>query len=287
MPYYGCMQQPKGNGVVLGVIFGLVVVGAVVAGILFFKSESKTQAPATNTNAALQLTCSRDEDCTSYCGTDPSYQPICGVTTIGTEGTCTCRAVTSNANATVNATTNSNANGNANVNASTPAKGGSASGGNTNSTVSTAGWKTYSSSYYGFSFRYPASWDHISDKLPTTTQPPSQWAVSQKLMIGVNNGEGFDVTPTMQLWVDPDGFGPFFPDKIFTIEKSSNGFSITNETNGPGGNQNGPSVYQIEAVEPATVTSKRFLMFFNEQRTAATSWDTTVKQVLSTFTFTK
>lgn len=146
------MQHPKGIAVVLGVILGLVVVGAVVGGVFLIRGESKTQAPAANANAALQLVCSVDADCVSYCGGDPCYQPICGVTTIGAAGSCTCRSTCGPIapGGNTNATTNVNTNSTANVNTSTNA--------NTNSTVSTTSWKLYTNTKYGYSIQYPANW---------------------------------------------------------------------------------------------------------------------------------
>lgn len=150
------MQQPKGIAVVLGVIFGLVVVGAVVAGILLIKGELKNPSPVTNTNTALQLACSNDADCISYCGGDPSYQPTCGVTTIGAAGSCTCRsksgipATTGNTNATTSTNVNSATNANVNANVSTNA--------NTNSTVSTTSWKLYTNTDFGYTIKYPSDW---------------------------------------------------------------------------------------------------------------------------------
>lgn len=144
------MQQPKGIAVVLGVILGLVVIGAVIAGVLLFKSESKKPIPATNTNTALQLGCSVDSDCSSYCGVDPCFQPICGVTTIGAAGSCTCRSTCGpivpggNTNAAANTNTNANVNVSTNVNA--------------NSSASTAGWKTYTNTKHAYSVLYPSDW---------------------------------------------------------------------------------------------------------------------------------
>lgn len=148
------MQQPKGIAVVLGVIFGLLVIGAVIGGVLLFKDESKTKAPVTNTNTALQLGCSVDADCSTYCGADPCYQPICGVTTIGEAGSCTCRSIcgpivtSGNTNTTTN-TNASNTNTSANTNAAT----------NTNNTVSTTSWKLYTNTELGFTLKFPSTWE--------------------------------------------------------------------------------------------------------------------------------
>jgi hypothetical protein len=167
------MQQPKGIAVVLGVVFSLLIVGAVVGGVLLFKYESKTPLEPVNANAALQLGCTVDADCVSYCGTDPCYQPICGVTKIGAAGSCTCRSICGpivtggNTNATTNVNVNSATNTNSNVNSSTNA--------NTNSTVSTTSWKLYTNAVLGFSFQYPANY-RLHERVT---------GESEKLVVGV------------------------------------------------------------------------------------------------------
>ena len=150
----------------LGVLLGLVVVGTVVGGVLFFRGEFKSQIATTpakggsasggNTNAALQLTCNSDADCISYCGGDPNYQPTCGVSTIGGAGSCTCRSTTGVTVTTGN--TNVRVNMNATVNANSSAPGGAGTAGNTNSTVSTTSWKLYTNTDFGYTIKYPSDW---------------------------------------------------------------------------------------------------------------------------------
>lgn len=149
------MQQQKGIAVVLGVILGLVVVGVVVTGILLIRKSQPIQVPISTTNTALKLSCNVDADCSTYCGADPCYQPICGVSAIGEAGSCTCRSIcgpivtggNTNAKANTNA---SNANINSNVNTSTNE--------NTNSTVSTTSWKMYTNTDFGYTIKYPSDW---------------------------------------------------------------------------------------------------------------------------------
>lgn len=150
------MRQPKGIAVVLGVILGLIVIGAIVGGIVLMRESHTTPTPAANTNATLQLGCSVDADCSTYCGADPCFQPICGVSSIGESGSCTCRSIcgpignTGNTNTSGNVNISTNTNATVNTNTSTNS--------NTNTAVNTAGWKTYTDTKYGYSFNYPASW---------------------------------------------------------------------------------------------------------------------------------
>ena len=136
------MQQPRGIAVILGVVISLGIIAVVVTGVVLIQRKPAVPA-ATNTNTALNLACTIDADCSSYCGADACYQPICGTTTIGGTGSCTCRSL---CGPIVPA---ANTNASANVNASTNA--------NINSSVSTAGWKTYTNSDTGYSFMYPPS----------------------------------------------------------------------------------------------------------------------------------
>jgi hypothetical protein len=154
------MQQPKGIAVVLGVIFGLAVVGVLIAGIFFFTRESKIPTPAGDTNVALQLSCTTDADCVSYCGADPCYQPVCGVTATGAASSCTCRSLCGPI------VTGGNNNTNGNVNISKNSNTNTSTNSNTNSAVNTTGWKTYTNDGLKYSFQYPQDWlveDKASD----------------------------------------------------------------------------------------------------------------------------
>lgn len=100
------MQLPRGFSIVVGVIFGLAVVGVVMSAVLLFRGTTPEPATA-NVNGALMLSCTSDADCASYCGTDACYTPVCATSTIGSAGSCTCRSTcgpvsTTNANANTN-----------------------------------------------------------------------------------------------------------------------------------------------------------------------------------------
>lgn len=128
------MQHPRGIAVVLGVVISLGIIAVVVTGVVLIQRKPAVPA-ATNTNGALNLACTIDADCSSYCGADSCYQPICGTNTIGGTGSCTCRSLCG----PIAPATNSNTTTNANV----------------NSSVSTAGWSTYTNTAAGYTFLYP------------------------------------------------------------------------------------------------------------------------------------
>ncbi|MEK7631900.1 MAG: hypothetical protein AAB445_03470 [Patescibacteria group bacterium] len=138
------MQHPRGIAVILGVVISLGIIAVAVTGVVLI--QRKPAAPAaTNTNAALNLACTIDADCSSYCGADACFQPICGTTTIGGTGSCTCRSLCGPIVPAANTNTS------VNVNASTNA--------NTNTAVDpTAGWKTYTNATQGYSVKYPSDW---------------------------------------------------------------------------------------------------------------------------------
>lgn len=258
------MKQPKGIAVVLGVLFGLVIVGAVVGGILLFKSESKTQTPVANTNTALQLACNSDADCISYCGGDPNYQPICGVTTIGAAGSCTCRSTSGlivpggNTNVTVNANSNTNVSTNA----------------NTNSTVSTTSWKKYTNTKVAYTIKLPEAWNPISefsggpldlvgnDEMVSFEETDSTSPDISLIIQACSRSAPYNCTNrTLQDWKTHVGF----------VSSTDAALSVSGFTAGRG--SSGESYYVRE--------SDRYFIFAYGGKVAEKS----VQSILSTFTF--
>lgn len=138
------MQQPRGIAVILGVVISLGIIAVAVTGVVLVQRKPAVPA-ATNTNGALNLACTIDADCSSYCGADQCYQPICGTTTIGGSGSCTCRSLCGPIAPAVNTNTTVNTN--------------VATNGNTNTAPDpTAGWKTYTNEQYSYQVRYPTAW---------------------------------------------------------------------------------------------------------------------------------
>lgn len=123
------MQQPRGIAVILGVVISLGIIAVVATGVFLIQRKPVVEN-TTNTNTALNLACTIDADCSSYCGADSCYQPICGTNTIGGTGSCTCRSLC----------------------------GPIAPAANTNTSVSTAGWKTYTNVEHSYTLKYPSDW---------------------------------------------------------------------------------------------------------------------------------
>ncbi len=84
-------------------------------------------------------------------------------------------------------------------------------------TDETANWKTYTNSTYGFSFKYPANFT-VADELNKT----GNWTVAKKLKVS-------DSTDGLELWVNPDGFGPFFPEYTYKITPTATGLTINSK----------------------------------------------------------
>lgn len=150
---------------------------------------------------------------------------------------------------------------------------------NTNASVSIAGWKTYTNTFGGFSFKYPADWGLLSDKIQTTGAGIS----GNALTIGVKGSQG-KIVPGIQLYYDPLGFGTPGADLQYTLQRGSNGFQVTKEA--PSQKMVPDSTtFAIQASEPDT-QSKAFFMTFTQSTKQKDTWPGIVKSILSTFTFT-
>jgi len=87
----------------------------------------------------------------------------------------------------------------------------------TATTDEAANWKTYTNTTYGFVFKYPSTLT-VADELNKT----GNWTVAKKLKVS-------DSTDSLELWVNPDGFGPFFPEYTYKITAAVTGLTITSK----------------------------------------------------------
>lgn len=134
-----------------------------------------------------------------------------------------------------------------------------------------ADWKTYANSTYGFSFKYPAELT-VSDQLDQT----GNWNVSKKLEIS-------DSIDNLNLWVNPDGFGPFFPEYTYTISASSNGLSITSKKDSSSENSEDNKTLAIGSFVYGSNTYLIHYGIKGSDNKSLSQFD----QILSTFEFTK
>ena len=251
------MQHPRGIAVILGVVIALGIIAAVVTGVFLVQRTSPTPK-TTDTNTALNLACTADADCTSYCGADPCYQPICGVTAIGAAGSCTCRSICGPI-----ATTNSNGNTNTTVNTNSSA--------NTNASVSTAGWKTYTDPQGVFSFKYPTGWTISADVNPAIFMDVNATGLAR---------------PSIQVAVNPQEFKLIYTDLQYTATKGAKGFSVNQELVATGSEDQDANLYEISFIEPNVTPGDNYTIVFRQDTAKKDGFDVLVKKILSTFTFT-
>jgi len=89
--------------------------------------------------------------------------------------------------------------------------------------VDTSDWKTYSSEKYKFSFKYPADFKIKTDTVRITYPNGKNW---YRLEL---TDSSTPESPLISFEVNPDGYGPFFPDKTYEIKELENGkIEITN-----------------------------------------------------------
>lgn len=151
----------------------------------------------------------------------------------------------------------------------------------------TANWQTYSSQYWGFSFKYPNNWIVIDDKLPKNYSETSygQSTLGQALVIG--SGEPAEIpVPSITLYINPEGWGAYPADKRWKIEKSDNGFTIVSEI--ISATDADPNYYRIRADNNEQLNrDKHYFVEFIQSTANQQGWDDTAKAILATFQFTQ
>lgn len=139
-------------------------------------------------------------------------------------------------------------------------------------TDETANWKTYSNSTYGFSFKYPATFT-VADELNKT----GNWTVAKTLKVS-------NSTDSLDLWVNPDGFGPFFPEYTYKITPTTTGLTITSRDKEPA--EDGQNNSVTFANTQFTYGSNTYLLQYKIKGSDSKQL-TTFDTILSTFQFTK
>ena len=81
--------------------------------------------------------------------------------------------------------------------------------------------KTYTNTTLGFTFKYPSDYSVDSDNLIASKS--SYASAGQKLSV-INGDKVFS------LWVNPDGWGPFFPDYSYSLIEDNSELTLSGKT---------------------------------------------------------
>lgn len=182
---------------------------------------------------------------------------------------------TSNSNIAVGQNTNASAATNTTKNQNV------GTGANANTSVDTSAWKSYENPTWGFSFRYPADWAILHDRLPNVVKVGN--SPNEDLLIGVAASENKTSLPSIDIIINPSGFGPIFPDVKYRLAKSIEGFVITSTEEIATAENLEPGFFQINAFTDSG--PEYFDMFFSTTESNSDQWPATVRSILSTFRF--
>lgn len=143
----------------------------------------------------------------------------------------------------------------------------------------------YTNNVWNFSFEFPDDWTVLRDTLAdkSSTDYANQTGA---LFVGVPEDENGRSVPSVNLWITPDGFGPFFPNETWTIEKTGgHGFRVTKKiVHADDGNQNS-EYYQIIASESSLDAPNRFYIHYTALSTTSATWPSFVEDSLVAFNF--
>lgn len=140
-------------------------------------------------------------------------------------------------------------------------------------TDKTAGWKTYENEEISFSFKYPQVYTIEKDNIPWKSN------VGDNLVI-----KGENDNPILTLWVDPDGFGPFFPNITYNLKESGQGIEIAKRTVEEQNENQTKDSTLIIAQDTSFLGSHHYLFHFSYK--SGKDLEETFKTILSTFKFT-
>ena len=144
-------------------------------------------------------------------------------------------------------------------------------------------WKTYRADKYGVSFSYPPNFQIITDKIQIEYIGHPKGFNWYRIELADSSAPE---KPFMRFEIDPDGYGPFFPDKTYQVTESSTGKVVINSVNDSGSeNSNDGKVLIIPNVLEVSNGHSYYWQFsFNE---SGKDYEPMFKQILSTFQFTK
>jgi len=148
-------------------------------------------------------------------------------------------------------------------------------------TGDTTGWRTYKSEKYGFEFSYPPNFQITTDKIEQQyiNHPRGfNW-----YRVEMTNPSVLEM-PTLRFEIDPDGYGPFFPDKTYQMTETDSGrLSIDSVSEIKSENSNDGKTLIIPSLLQADSGHNYYWQFsFNS---GGQDLESLFRQILSTFKF--
>jgi hypothetical protein len=125
-------------------------------------------------------------------------------------------------------------------------------------------WQTYTNNKQNFSFQYPSNWQILSD---------GEFDMS----VGIIDG----TKQYMRLIVNPDGFGPHFPDKSYALGRADGHLVVVSEETHEVNVNNDDEHYQIIASDNSDSVRPYFWMSFGEDTDDKIEWEKTVKKIIT------
>jgi len=138
--------------------------------------------------------------------------------------------------------------------------------------IETANWKIYKSDKYGFSFSYPKSFQIVEEDF---------WWYKIKLV-----DSSAVEQPMMLLGIDPEGAGPFFPDKGYELSENPAGKIVVNSVDYFDVDEYtlDGQLFVSASLEASNGHIYHWQFYFNE---GGKDYEPVFKQILSTFKFEK
>jgi len=141
------------------------------------------------------------------------------------------------------------------------------------------GWQIYRNEEYGFEFKYPQSLKTTKDEIKIRYENGQKW-----YQLELTDSSAAEA-PFISFEVNPDGYGPFFPDKRYEIKESTdNGIetlSILLEEK----SENSDDGYTL--IMPNSIAAKNGNNYFTHFifKEGGKDWEPVFKELLSTFKF--
>lgn len=142
-----------------------------------------------------------------------------------------------------------------------------------------ADWKTYSNDKYKVSFMYPPNFEITIDEVHFEYPDDKDW-----YRLEISDVSIFE-NPKMWLEVNPDGYGPFSPSKIYTVKETEKGEIEIEDTTPKESPESEEYIWIIPDIIHSRNGNTYFIQFMFKQ--GGNDFEPIFKQILSTFKFIK